>query len=86
MVRKILFCSEFPVILEKWWRKEEEASNYEALCFTCKHKNLMKIFPEISLLFFLLSLFYATVQRFELLDHVILSQAKVLGMTLKNAW
>ena len=24
MVRKIFFSSEFPLILEKWWRKEEE--------------------------------------------------------------
>ena len=24
MVRKIFFCSEFPVIPERWWRKEKE--------------------------------------------------------------
>ena len=24
MVRKIFFCSEFPVILESWWRKEKK--------------------------------------------------------------
>ena len=40
MVCKILFCSEFPVIPEKWFRKEEEGGSYEASCLSSKRKKL----------------------------------------------
>ena len=39
-VKHFFFCSEFPFIPEKFWRKEEDRGNYKVWCFLSKRKNL----------------------------------------------
>ena len=46
MVRKIFFCSEFPVIPEKWGEKKKKG-NYDAFCFSSKrNKKIVKSMYE----------------------------------------
>ena len=39
VVRKIFLCSEFPVIPEKWWRKEEEERQLRRVSLSSKRSN-----------------------------------------------
>ena len=48
MICKIFFCSEFPDIPEKSWRKEEEIGNYEVFCFSSKRNKERTCFNKIS--------------------------------------
>ena len=45
MVWKIFFCSEFPVIPEKWFRKEEEERQLRSFLL---FKQTQKTNPEVS--------------------------------------
>ena len=45
MVCKIFFCSEFPVIPEKWFRKEEEERQLRSFLL---FKQTQKTNPEVS--------------------------------------
>ena len=42
MVCKIFFCSEFPVIHEIWWRKEDEKRQLRSVLFSSKRNNESK--------------------------------------------
>ena len=53
MVRKIFFCSEFPVIPEKWWRKEEEEKQLRSILLF-KHKCNKCFFDYLNLSFILI--------------------------------
>ena len=62
MVRKIFFCSEFPLIPRKWWRKEEgEKQLRNVLFFKQRNNGFTYIFQtdffEVKKLNFLVTLF-----------------------------
>ena len=72
MVRKMLFCSEFPIIPEKWWRKKaEERQLRSVLLFKQTQKGISFIFPPFSFM-----LAYILRKRFSALGSIIRKTVK----------